>query len=142
MDTDLRRIVYVSTETNPMSSAALDDLLRRARAKNDLVGVTGMLLYKDGDFLQVIEGPHGTIGDLYRVILRDPRHTNVTTIVDQRISERAFDTWSMGFHRVSCDDLRGNPVLAPFADRRLTDYYLSSEMTALKLLRTFQEQEA
>jgi hypothetical protein len=95
----LFQLVYKSTETDSMTEAELRDLLLSARKKNADLGVTGLLLYAQGRFLQVLEGPEATVRDLYAAIRNDPRHTNVETLVTTSTSERTFPDWSMGVER-------------------------------------------
>lgn len=125
-----------------MDEQALDDLLERARAKNGGLGVTGMLLYRQGDFMQVLEGPKDDVLSLYSTIIRDPRHHSVTTLVNTDVAERGFGDWSMAFREVTPDDLTRHAVLRPLADHRLTDAYLAREAPAVDILRTFQAELA
>jgi hypothetical protein len=95
----LFQLVYESTETDSMTEAELRDLLLSARKKNDDLGVTGLLLYAQGRFLQVLEGPEATVRDLYATIRDDPRHTNIDTLLTTSTPERTFPDWEMGVER-------------------------------------------
>lgn len=59
------RIVYTSTASVPFSTAELADLLKSARDNNQRHDITGMLLYKDNNFIQILEGPEQAVRDLY-----------------------------------------------------------------------------
>ena len=90
-------IVYTSVATEPMPAEELRDILEHARASNHQTRITGLLLYSDGQILQVLEGEKEAIERLYEKIRRDSRHTHVAT-VDAGFSEhRIFPDWSMGF---------------------------------------------
>lgn len=91
------RLVYVSAAAHPFDAPALADLLRTSRARNAEVGLTGMLLYKDGSFIQVLEGPEPAVRSCYARIQRDRRHVRVTSVFEEEDTERAFAAWSMGF---------------------------------------------
>lgn len=91
------QLIYASAASRPFSPAELNKLLERARSRNDLFGVTGMLLYHAGSFLQVIEGPETGIDMIYRSIERDPRHVNPKVLLRQTVTRREFEGWSMGF---------------------------------------------
>lgn len=93
----LLQLVYVSSATTPLDDAALAALLAQSRENNARGGVTGMLLYKDGNFLQLIEGAEAAVRALHARILRDARHQRVITIIEDRTAERQFPGWSMGF---------------------------------------------
>ena len=91
------QLIYASAATTPFTPAALRLLLSKARARNTLYQVTGMLLYHDGAFLQVLEGPESGVEVIQRSIYKDPRHTNTRTLLQQTSSVREFKSWSMGF---------------------------------------------
>jgi len=97
------RMVYVSTATGPMDGPALEALLRVARANNARLGVTGVMLYHDGSFLQILEGPRAAVQALYARIAGDQRHGGVIQLLATPITERAFPDWQMGL--VPLDDL-------------------------------------
>lgn len=97
------RLVYVSSAAEPFSQNELLDLLTKARAKNHRLDVTGMLLYKDGNFMQVLEGEETVVRGLFESIERDARHFGVIVLLEEFVQEeseiegRAFADWSMGF---------------------------------------------
>ncbi len=96
----LHHIMYTSTAIRPMDVTDLSDLLRQARDKNDRLGVTGMLLYRSGSFLQLIEGEAETLRGLYATIRDDARHRNVITLMDEAAEARDFESWTMGFRHL------------------------------------------
>ena len=91
------QLIYSSAAAIPFTAADLNHLLERARTRNSLFNVTGMLLYHSGSFLQVIEGPELGIDTIYRSIARDPRHVGHRILMRQEITRREFQGWSMGF---------------------------------------------
>lgn len=105
----MHTITYVSTACQRFSAEALEHLLEKSRDRNAEHGITGMLLYKGGNFIQTIEGPEPAIAQLYRNIQADPTHHSVTTLLDEAILERAFPDWSMGFADLNA----GNPAEIP-----------------------------
>ena len=90
-------LVYASAEAEPFSATGLADLLDKAREKNLALGVSGVLLYHNGSFLQVLEGEASVVDALFQKIGKDPRHTRMMTIKRGSISRRSFAGWSMGF---------------------------------------------
>jgi hypothetical protein len=97
----LRQILYVSAAAAPVGQADLDGILEASRRNNAREGVTGMLLYIDGGFLQILEGPDDAVARTYDRIATDKRHTALRTLVDQTTDARLFEGWSMGFDRPS-----------------------------------------
>ena len=115
----LLRLIYVSTSINPFTDGELVDLLTLSRERNHAVGVTGMLLYNDGNWMQVLEGPPAAVRDTYARIRVDRRHQDVTKVVEDDVSERSFDQWSMGFRNLSLADANAIPGFSDFMNRGL-----------------------
>ncbi len=97
--------VYTSAATQDFSQENLEALLKSAREFNVLHGLTGMLLYSEGSFFQVLEGPEEVVAALYAKIERDKRHEQVTKIIVEPIHKRSFAEWTMGFSNVSREEL-------------------------------------
>jgi hypothetical protein len=109
-------IVYVSAARHAFSPAELEALLEKSRANNRRDGVSGVLVYRDGDFLQVLEGPEDAVRRTYARIARDPRHGGVIVLDESEITQRNFGDWSMGFRRVGVAERPDGFV--DFFDRR------------------------
>lgn len=95
-------LIYVSYAVEPFTQDQLKTLLRNCVQKNTVKDVTGMLLYIDGKFIQVLEGDKDTIQSIFLKIQKDTRHRKVKIIIEGEISNRNFPGWSMGFK--SMDD--------------------------------------
>ncbi|MBK1715877.1 BLUF domain-containing protein [Rubrivivax gelatinosus] len=95
--THLTHCIYASAASTPLDSSALRELLETSRVHNARDGITGMLLHVDGSFFQVIEGPAAAVSALFDRIAADPRHRQVTRIIEEPIHRRSFDAWSMGY---------------------------------------------
>jgi hypothetical protein len=104
-DDALWLVVYVSAATREFSNEELDGLLRAARENNAAVGITGMLAYHDGSFMQAIEGPRSAVEALYRRIESDPRHKGPLVLLRHELTARHFGDWSMAFRRYSDADV-------------------------------------
>jgi len=74
------------------------------REKNASLDVRGMLLYKDGSFLQALEGDEAVVRDLYATIAGDDRHQQVTLIIEFPVETRSFSDWSMGLAILNPED--------------------------------------
>ena len=92
----LRRIVYTSQALEQFSKRSLLNLLHKARAFNTIDNITGVLMHRKGNFLQVIEGESENVGDLLTRVLSDPRHNQVEIISDSSVDRRFFSDWTMG----------------------------------------------
>jgi hypothetical protein len=110
----IRSIIFFSTATVPMSGEELAALGRECAEVDSHVGITGMLLHKNGDFLHVIEGSKAVICDMFARLSADPRHTNIRKISDRTIAHREFAGQAVSFKNL--DELPpGSPYLSPFS---------------------------
>ena len=62
-----------------------------------------MLLYGDGIFIQVLEGPDENVDKLCEKIAEDPRHSAFEVLYTETIDERAFGDWSMAYKVLTPD---------------------------------------
>jgi hypothetical protein len=95
------QISYISAATDAMSTQGLLALLQKSRDNNADNGITGMLLYGNGTFLQVLEGDKPVVDALITKIQNDPRHTTLKMLHRKTIERRQYSDWSIGFKRVS-----------------------------------------
>ncbi|MEM9601503.1 MAG: BLUF domain-containing protein [Pseudomonadota bacterium] len=103
---DMIQCIYCSKSVDgELTASALDALLEQSRVNNAAIDVTGMLLYESGAFFQVLEGDREVVERLYKRLERDPRHQGVIKLIVEPISERSFGSWSMGYPRVSREEL-------------------------------------
>ncbi|KAB8143522.1 BLUF domain-containing protein [Chloroflexia bacterium SDU3-3] len=84
------RIIYVSSAARPFSQPELEALLDSSRRNNQARGITGLLLYRAGSFMQILEGEERTVRAVYATICRDPRHTHIVQLDDSPIDQRSF----------------------------------------------------
>ena len=93
----LIQLIYVSAALKLFAPAELRELLRLARIKNQRLDVTGMLLYHQGSFLQVLEGPAAAVNPLLETIEADQRHHKLMLLLRREVEARNFADWKMGF---------------------------------------------
>jgi Sensors of blue-light using FAD len=112
----LEHVIYASAATQEFGAPQLTELLNKARAANELTGLTGMLLHSDSDgsFFQVLEGEPAALDHLLQKLFQDKRHSHLTIIIREPIAKRAFADWTMGFASVSPEKLRKIPGLNDF----------------------------
>ena len=91
------QLVYQSTAAWFPSTEELLALLERSRANNARLQITGMLLYHEGHFLQLLEGDEAPVRELYQVIAADERHKWVSLVMTGPNGTRDFPDWTMGF---------------------------------------------
>ena len=128
----MRQLLYVSTAARGFDEAGLEDILAAARRNNPHHDVTGMLLYLNGAFMQVLEGPQGDVGAIYERILKDERHWGAQILLD-REAERSFAQWSMGFERLA----GGESVFSLDRETLATAIPATARLDLATLVRTF-----
>ncbi|GAC1440186.1 MAG: BLUF domain-containing protein [Mycobacteriales bacterium] len=135
----MRSVVYASRALQPFGDDDLVELLHSARARNHGCGVTGMLVYAAGSFLQLIEGDDDAVEKIWDRIRMDPRHTDLRVLRDGVALRRQFGEWSMGFEHPDQERLeetlpgyRAGSVY-PFVDSQL----VSTPDTAATLLELY-----
>ncbi len=95
---EIYRLIYISEAHQKISYTDIDNILNVARIKNYELNITGILIYKDDMFVQLLEGPKSNVQNLLAKITNDPRHKNVRVIKEWDSNQpRAFEKWSMTF---------------------------------------------
>lgn len=132
-------LIYASSATRLLTDLELVQLLQQSCDKNVCLDITGLLLYRDGNFMQVLEGPDKAVTDLFSTIASDTRHRGVMLLLQEEIAERQFPSWSMGFrnlHDLVIDDV---PGYSGFLNESLDSASFQSDPTrAQKLLLMFR----
>jgi hypothetical protein len=131
-------LIYASVASQDFKTDQLTDILQQAREANERVGLTGILLYSDGSFVQVLEGEPSNIDQLYQKLLLDKRHTQLTVIIREPIAKRSFGGWSMGFSSLSTEELTKIDGLNDFFENGSCFLQLDAGRTK-KLLAAFAE---
>ena len=131
-------LIYISSADHLMSDDELLFMLEQAREKNLRLNVTGMLLYKSGSFMQMLEGDKKTVLDLYDTITVDNRHKGVITIMTGDIKERNFKDWSMGF--CNMDKVLDAPALDDYVNDNLVFHQFHDDsQNAYRFMVKFNE---
>jgi Sensors of blue-light using FAD len=94
------QLLYSSTATQAFWPDDLFNLVEKSRSRNARRAITGMLLFHEGQFMQLLEGPEKAVRDCFAIIKRDPRHTSVTVLLMEERQHRDFPEWTMGFERL------------------------------------------
>jgi len=135
----LEHLAYVSSATGLLSEQALKSLLDSAARLNGAHGVTGMLLYSDGNFLQILEGSPAALDETMARIHRDRRHHDVMVLFREPIAERDFSAWKMGLRILSHSQLAEHPECIPFFSPNYdASKIVNPKSEALKFLLSFR----
>ncbi|MEO6293142.1 MAG: BLUF domain-containing protein [Burkholderiaceae bacterium] len=126
----LVRLLYASRAVDAQPEA-IEAILAQSRQFNPASGITGILCYGGGIFLQAIEGGRNAISDLYGHIQKDVRHKDVVLLQYEEISERRFSGWSMG--QVNIEKINSS-ILLKYSEKPELDPYSSSGVVSMALL--------
>jgi hypothetical protein len=126
----LVRLLYASRAVD-ITPEAIESILAQGRQHNPVSGITGILCYGGGIFLQAIEGGRMQVSELFGRIQRDPRHRDVALLHYEEISERRFGGWSMG--QVNLTKLN-HTILLKYSEKPELDPYAVSGKVSLALL--------
>jgi hypothetical protein len=91
----LYRLIYASRAVPGLGYSDLRDIMTKSEENNSQVGLTGLLCFGNGMFLQILEGSRQAISHTYHRILRDPRHHSAELIAFDPVLQREFIEWSM-----------------------------------------------
>jgi hypothetical protein len=130
----LYRIIYLSSGLKDLTSTDVKEILAKAKENNRAKNITGILLYLDKNFIQVLEGEKEEVIKLYQKISLDHRHKNVIKVIEGNIASRQFDKWDMGFIEIDSDDLKD---LSEYKDFNFKNIFSKTDFIAETFLTTF-----
>lgn len=136
----LRQLIYVSTATYECRPDELEAILESAVRHNKDAGITGLLLYTRGTFMQLIEGDETAIDETLQRLRADRRHYGIFIMVDTPVDHRIFPSWSMGLRLLDAKKILEHPEYIPI----MFDGFDAKKLgavpgNALKLLQDFAE---
>src|SRR5271169_5023661 len=99
------RLIYSSEAAPGLAAAGLEEMLAESRVRNRVYGITGVLLFVEGAFLQILEGEKEDVLGLMERIERDPRHHDLKVFYEEEVGERAFPSWSMAYLTPRADEV-------------------------------------
>jgi hypothetical protein len=103
----MNQIFYVSSSRKGIALKEVEEMVEKASKFNSDNGITGIMLFKSGIFLQLLEGEASKINVLFESkIKKDDRHSNIIEMFNIPTEQRMFEKWSMAFHEVSELDIK------------------------------------
>ncbi|MEM9669315.1 MAG: BLUF domain-containing protein [Pseudomonadota bacterium] len=91
----MHRLVYISSAKWYLEPQVLESILFAAKRNNARDGITGMLIYHDGCFFQVLEGAESAVRSCFERISKDERHMRAIVLADETVADRQFGAWQM-----------------------------------------------
>jgi hypothetical protein len=137
---NLIQLIYVSTAEHELDESEIKKILDSSVRHNTPQEVTGLLLYSEGSFMQVLEGEEAAIDETMSRIEKDPLHHSLIVMTRSKIAYREFGTWTMGFRGVIAPDAATWPAYAPFFEYGFNAELIGAKPgLALDILRHFAE---
>lgn len=127
----LVRCLYVSRAAKEGSEGLLSGILAQSRRNNARMGITGLLVHAEGIFVQALEGGRVEISGLLTKLIRDDRHTEVTLLSLEEITERSYANWTMG--RVDMNAVNASMILKYAPHARLDPFAMTGSAAAVLL---------
>ena len=133
----MHHILYMSTAVGSPTDEDLKSILIKSRQNNEERNVTGMLLYTEGTFVQILEGQKDDVKYIYKTLLNDHRHKNLICLIDGEAKRRTFSEWWMGFTPVNST---GICSLKGYLEKPSQNVLsITVQDPAVQVLRTFVE---
>jgi len=128
------QISYISKATKSMTQEDLEEILGSSRENNARLGITGMLLYGNKTFVQILEGEEHLVNALVNKIKQDRRHSDFHVLRKKNIERREYADWSMGFKRVSGEDFQAVKGLENISEKDFNTAFLESHTSIVDSL--------
>lgn len=136
------QLIYISYNRIPAKDLdkEVDQIIQSSKESNHENDISGILLFRDHIFMQLLEGDKDKVLQTYGKICADKRHYKITTLASQYTDQRIFEIWSMGIHKISQEDLTQDifkAVINPYLDSQDKCYELMNPSRAKKLFKDF-----
>ncbi|MDP3777834.1 MAG: blue light sensor protein [Methylotenera sp.] len=132
-------LAYTSVAAHHMTHDELLSLLNSARTCNQRQGITGMLLYMDDCFFQVLEGEEQLVDALYEKICLDERNHHVVKLIREHIAERSFTEWTMSYEHVTRQEMASFTGLTDYLDQNHPGFNGMAAGRARQLIESFKD---
>ncbi|MCC5943310.1 MAG: BLUF domain-containing protein [Bernardetiaceae bacterium] len=138
----LAQLLYVSNRNSNCTQEEIDNILAACKKNNPPLYITGVLLYSERKFIQLVEGDFNTLMTLYDKIKIDHRHSEVMMISCSPIKEKSFPSWHMATKKIGAETIDYSTDMTE-QDKAFFDEMLlgneSDGKRVIKLLKTFLE---
>lgn len=133
-------LIYISSSVKSLTDTELLEILQTSRKNNKSKDITGMLLYKGGNFMQVLEGPDETVDSLFEKVKMDPRHKDVILLSREQTRLRHFAKWEMGFLNLDNSAIKNEIGYSKFLQDEFTaSLYRDNPLRAYDMLLSFRD---
>lgn len=141
-NTKIYYLMYFSAARTKLTEEELKNLLASCREYNQKNGITGMLMYYDGNFAQVLEGDYETVRATFSKIANDPRHNQIIKVKEGYEDKRIFGDWSMAFYPLKIQDFSNVSGFKMFVYKEIFgNQNIAENHPVLTVLKSFYENQ-
>ncbi|MBA4028100.1 MAG: hypothetical protein C0475_02985 [Planctomyces sp.] len=133
----LSHLVYISRSLKPVTPELIKALSEKNTQNNMTKGVTGMLIFGNGWFMELLEGDVYAVIELFDEIAQDTRHTDVTQLFLGPASKRYFGDWNVGVVNFEPAPPGDKSRLAAMTELASIDQRGAPRVDAITLLKRF-----
>lgn len=90
-------LVYLSHAIDGIAYSDIQSILNSSRINNEKNQVSGVLIFRDGYFLQLLEGKESDVLSTLGKVIQDRRHHHLQVIIEAVSNQRIFNSWEMNF---------------------------------------------
>ena len=131
-------LIYISSATRIPSEKDLLELLAQSRSRNIKQNITGLLLYRNGIYMQLLEGNKKDVHEIFASIQKDSINTGVAKLIEEGIIQRDFPAWSMGFKNLeSCTPQELPGFVDIFNGNLDKDFMVKNKSDAVEFIMNF-----
>lgn len=135
-------LMYFSAARKKLTEAELKALLEKSRERNLAAGITGMLMYYDGNFAQVLEGDYQAVKSAFQKVANDPRHHQIIKVKEGYEEKRVFGDWSMAFYPLKAQDFSDVSGFKLFVYKEIFgNQQIAENHPILTVLKSFYENQ-
>jgi hypothetical protein len=132
-------LIYSSTASDDMNESVLKEILSEAERCNKLQNITGLLVYFDGSFIQMLEGKEEDVIETFERIKGDPRHVQIIKLFSGDVDKRHFLSWKMSLEVLDKAAFSNIEAYESLDEGDQFLQHLDDEHIGLKMLRYFYE---
>ncbi|ASD64717.1 BLUF domain-containing protein [Bdellovibrio bacteriovorus] len=129
-------LVYFSKAAEDLSYTDIREILEVSRRNNARLGITGLLIFRDGYFVQLLEGDEAPVRNVLTAIRDDDRNYSVKVLIEAIGAERLFPDWSMAFHDGDITTASSEHLVELFESVSASD--LSKRALIMPILKKFR----
>lgn len=132
-------LIYSSKAAPGLTEDDLHHIITASQRNNESNDLTGLLVFHNGSFIQMLEGDEDAVQETFDRIVEDERHTAVYKLFSGQTDSRHFPDWKMAMRVVDENEFNHISAYEPLeaGDRFL--HQVEDDHIGVRMLRYFYE---